>query len=81
MGMLRIMSRRGDDRVLWDSTRLATGDPAAVAAVQEAERIFREQREQGATAFVIEKGHAPTSISTFDPTAEQVVIIPRLVGG
>lgn len=81
MGMLRIMSRRGDDRIHWDSTQLATGDPAAVAAVQEAERIFRQQREQGAIAFILEKGHAPTYISTFDPTAEQVVIIPRLVGG
>ncbi|MGH2517319.1 MAG: hypothetical protein ACRDHP_16850 [Ktedonobacterales bacterium] len=75
------MSRSGDDRVVWDATQLATGDPAAVAAVQEAERIFREQRERGATAFTVEKGRAPARIETFDSAAEQIVLIPRLVGG
>ena len=44
MGILRVLSRQGDDRVAWDVERVAVGDPEATAAVNEAERIFREQQ-------------------------------------
>ncbi|HEX9056789.1 MAG TPA: hypothetical protein VF818_04590 [Ktedonobacterales bacterium] len=81
MGMLRVLSRRGDDRVTWDKSQLEVGDPEAVAAVREAERIFAEQRSHGATAFKVTPGEAPTRIETFDQTAEQIVIVPRVVGG
>lgn len=81
MGMLRVMSRRGDDRVAWDARRIETGDPEALAAVREAERIFREQRGAGATAFRVESGRALVRIDEFDRTAEQIVMVPRLVGG
>jgi hypothetical protein len=79
--MLRVMSRRGDDRVMWDVRQVEVGDPEAVAAVEEAERIFAEQRARGATAFKVEKGQAPAKIDQFDQTAEQIVLIPRVVGG
>ena len=81
MGMLRVMSRRGDDRVMWDVRQVEVGDRDAVAAVEEAERIFAEQRAHGATAFKVEKGQAPAKIDQFDQTAEQIVLIPRVVGG
>ncbi len=81
MGMLRVMSRRGDDRVIWDTRQVATGDSEAVAAVREAERIFRDQKGRGATAFRVEQGQAPTRIEQFDPAAEQIVLVPRVVGG
>lgn len=81
MGMLRVMSRRGDDRVMWDVRQVEVGDPEAVAAVEEAERIFAEQRTHGSTAFKVEKGQAPVKIDQFDQTAEQIVLIPRVVGG
>jgi Tfp pilus assembly protein PilX len=81
MGMLRIMSKRGDDRVTWDQRRVAVGDRAAEAAVREAERIFADQRARGATAFRIDSGKAPTRIETFDATAEQIVMVPRVIGG
>ena len=81
MGMLRIMSRRGDDRVMWDVAYATKGDPEAIAAIQEAERIFHEQRAQGATAFTVEKGRTPVRIDEFDPTADQIVLVPRVVGG
>ena len=51
MGMLRVMSRRGDDRIVWDPKKVEAHDPEAVAAIQEAERIFNEARAKGATAF------------------------------
>ncbi len=81
MGMLRVMSRRGDDRVTWDMRQVEVGDPEAVAAVREAERIFTEQRARSATAFKVEAGKPPVRIERFDPTAEQIVMVPRVVGG
>ena len=84
MGVLRVLSRHGDDRVAWD-TRVATGsataDAEVWAAVAEAERIFRAQQERGATAFRVESGQAPVRIKVFDPTAEQIFMVPRVVGG
>ncbi len=81
MGMLRIMSRRGDDRVQWDTDLLLDGDTEALAAVREAERIFEEQRAKGATAFKVTKGRAAVRIDQFDPEAEQIMVVPRVVGG
>jgi len=81
MSVLRVMSRRGDDRVLWDVQQVEVGDPEAVAAVREAERIFNDQRARGATAFKVAEGHAPVRIEQFDQTAEQIVMVPRVVGG
>ena len=81
MGMLRVMSRRGDDRVAWDVKQVEVGDAEAIAAVREAERIFSEQRARGATAFKVETGHAPVRVDEFDRTAEQIVLVPRVVGG
>lgn len=81
MAMLRIMSRRGDDRIQWDRARVEVGDPEALAAVREAERIFAEERARGATAFKVETGKPAQRISEFDRTAEQILLVPRVVGG
>ena len=81
MGMLRIMSRRGDDRLTWDQHKAQVGDPEALAAVREAERIFAQERAKGATAFKLEPGKPAQRIETFDETAEQIVLVPRVVGG
>lgn len=81
MSMLRIMSRNGDDRVTWDTQQVDAGDPEALAAVREAERIFSEQRARGSTAFRIEEGHTFVRMDEFDPNAEQIIMVPRIVGG
>jgi len=81
MGILRVMSRRGDDRIVWDADKVAVGDQEALAAIQEAERIFADQRARGGTAFRVETGKPPVRISEFDRTAEQIVLVPRVVGG
>lgn len=81
MGMLRVMSRRGDDRVTWDEQKVLTGDAEAIAAIQEAERIFSQERAKGATAFRVESGKPTERIEQFDATAEQIVMVPRVVGG
>jgi hypothetical protein len=79
--MLRVMSRRGDDRVTWDDQKVIAGDPEATAAVREAERIFAQERAKGATAFRIDPGKPAERIEQFDRTAEQIVLVPRVVGG
>jgi hypothetical protein len=81
VGMLRVMSRRGDDRVNWDQQKVLAGDLEAMAAVREAERIFAQERAKGATAFRVEPGKPIQRIDTFDETAEQIVLVPRVVGG
>jgi hypothetical protein len=81
MGLLRVLSRRGDDRFTWDPHLLELNDSEALRAVQEAERIFREQRERGATAFRIEQARIPVRMDEFDPSVEQIVMLPRVVGG
>ena len=81
MGMLRVMSRRGDERVAWDQQKVEAGDIEAASAVREAERIFQAERARGATAFRVESGKPVERIEQFDRTAEQIVMVPRVVGG
>jgi hypothetical protein len=81
MGMLRVMSRRGDDCVTWDSQRVAAGDPKALGAVREAERIFLDESARGATVFRLEPGQAPVRLDQFDQELAQIVVVPRVVGG
>jgi hypothetical protein len=79
--MLRVMSKRGDDRVTWDDKKVQTGDAEAIAAIKEAERIFAQERAKGATAFRVEAGKPTQRIEQFDATAEQIIMVPRVVGG
>lgn len=81
MGVLRVLSKRGDDRLTWDEQKFQMNDPEATAAVREAERIFAETRARGATAFRVESGKPIQRIDQFDPAAQQILIVPRVVGG
>lgn len=81
MGMLRVMSRHGDERVAWDYQKAETGDGEAASAVREAERIFNAERARGAIAFKVESGKPVERLEQFDSTAEQIVMVPRVVGG
>lgn len=81
MGVLRVLSHHGDDRYTWDQTAVLTGDAEAVEVVREAERIFAEQRARGATAVRMRPDQTAQRLDKFDPEAEQIVMIPRVVGG
>jgi len=81
VGMLRVMSRHGDDRLTWDEQKVLEGNPEAIAAVREAERIFAEERRKGATAFLTKAGKPAQRVDEFDATAEQIIMVPRVVGG
>lgn len=81
MAKLRVLSAKGDTAVEWDQKRVETGDPEAVAALREAERIFEEQRAKGATAFKVEPDRPARRLDQFDPEAEQIIVVPRVAGG
>lgn len=81
MGVLRVLSHHGDDKTEWNYTAVLAGDPEAEAAVAEAERIFAEHRSRGATAVRVTPGEPGQRMDTFDPTAPEIVMIPRVVGG
>ena len=81
MSILRILSSRGDDRITWNGQRVLSKESEAIAAVREAERIFAQERAKGATAFRVEQGKPVQRIEHFDATAEQIVLVPRVVGG
>jgi hypothetical protein len=81
MAVLRVLNWRGDTKLTYDVERAAEGDVGQVAAVREAERIFREERARGATAFRVVPGEAGVRIDDFDRTADQIVMVPRIAGG
>lgn len=81
MGKLRVISVQGDHTVVWDDKKAEEGDLEAKAAVKEAERIFEEARAQGATAFSVQASEPGERIEVFDEKAEQIVMVPRMVGG
>ena len=81
MGMLRVISKRGDDRVHWAEQDALAGDAEALAAIREAERIFAHERARGATAFRVEAGKPVERLEQFDPQASQIIMVPRVAGG
>jgi hypothetical protein len=81
MARLRVLSALGDTAIQWDQQKAEAGDPEALAALREAERIFAEQRAGGATAVRVGAGHPAERLERFDPAAEQIVVVPRVAGG
>ena len=81
MSVLRLMNSGGDKSTRWDQRRAAGGDPEAKAAVEEAERLFEAARASGAAAFRVRSGEPAERIDRFDPEADQIIVVPQIVGG
>ncbi len=81
MGKLRVMSRMGDTHVSWDEKRAEMGDLDALAAIKEAERVFKEEQAKGGTAFRVRPGEPAERLDHFDETAYQILFVPRVAGG
>lgn len=82
--VIRVMCHLGDVATRWETGAGVEVDPEAQAAVKEAERIFREARQRGDSAFIVEPGKAPRKIDAWDQRAleaPEIIITPRLVGG
>jgi hypothetical protein len=81
MGMLRVISKRGDDQLHWNEQDALAGDAETMAAIREAERIFALERARGRTAYRVEAGKPVERLEQFDPQATQIILVPRVVGG
>ena len=70
---LSIMNRTGHSVVTWDTE--------AEAAIAEAERVFQEHRAKGYSAFKQEAGEMVGPIQDFDREADEILLVPNIVGG
>jgi len=68
-----VMDHSGDSRHFFDQT-----DPEGLA---KAERRFRELTGQGFTAATRTAAGDLKVVRTFDPSADEMLFYPRLVGG
>lgn len=81
MSSLKILNHTGHTTVEWDAKQAGTGDIDAQAAVDEALRIFAEHKAKGFTPFKSEPNKPAVRIIEFDPTAEVIIMVPRVAGG
>ena len=72
MGKLRILNESGDREIPWT---LEDAD-----SLRAAEKLFFEQQKSGSAAFAkVNGGHE--LIKSFDPDADEILIVKPLVGG
>ena len=65
----------GDDRIVWDKRFPET--------IKEAREMFNKLLEKGYKAFMIRKDgqKSERQMFRFDPNAEEVLMIPQVMGG
>jgi len=73
MAVQIVMDHSGDSRHFFDNSN---GE-----ALVEAEKLFLQFTNMGYTAAVRKGPGEVTRITAFDPTAEETLFFPRLVGG
>jgi hypothetical protein len=73
MAIQIVMDRTGDSRHQFD--------PSDAREVAKAERRFRELTDAGFTAATRTGPGQVSQVRSFDPSAEETVFFPRLVGG
>lgn len=75
MGKLTILDRTGDSEVSWN--------PGDAQSAKEAAIRFKEMTDdKGYLAFRADKeGNGTAPIKEFDPEAEEILMLPRMVGG
>lgn len=74
IGAMKILDNSGHRQVEWDMS-----NSKEIAAAQ---KTFDRLIKQGYAGFGSLKGSdARQAVTTFDPTMEEVVMVPRIVGG
>jgi len=79
----RQLSKRGDDVTIVDTDKVATNDPAALAAIKAAREIFAEVAARSGSAYGISAERGTVRVMEFPSALEYdtVILIPRVVGG
>lgn len=72
MGKLRILNESGDREVPWTAED--------TESIRTAEASFFEHQRQGSAAFA-KTGNGHELIKSFDPDAEEILIVRPLIGG
>jgi hypothetical protein len=73
VGTMSTLDRSGDTKLSWDSDN--------VAEVEVARAAFDRLTGKGYSAFRIDDGEQGAQMRAFDSTAEQIILVPQLVGG
>jgi len=80
MGRVRVISKQGVDSVQRNEQDAQTGEVEVMAAIREAECFFIHERARGAKAFRVAPSKPTERIDQFDLKAEQIILVPRVVG-
>lgn len=73
-GTMQIMDRTGHTSITWDADK-----PIEVSVAQA---TFDKLTREGYQAFEVESGDRQgRRMTTFDPKAEKIMMVPHLVGG
>ncbi len=74
MGVLRVLTANGDDRVDWDPD-------VADERFARARALFDARIGKGWLAYSVEGDGGGTQIRRFDPRAKEIVVQPAIAGG
>lgn len=73
-GLFRILSESGDDHVVWDRRD--------AAQVKDAYKKFNELIKKGYTAYATTSaGKKSHRIDDFDPSLEEIILVPKTIPG
>lgn len=73
-GVIMVLDGSGDSRFMWSKD-----NPDEIDA---AKKTFKRLKDKGYDAFKVKSdGSKAEKINDFDPTAEKLIMAPRMVGG
>jgi len=72
-GIMRILNLDGDRRIVWRKN--------SIPEIRDAKKVFRDALAEGHLAFKAERGGRGEKIVEFDPAAEEIILVPPIVGG
>ena len=76
MNAFAIMGKSGDTKVIWDPTK-----PAEVAAARAQFESLTKDHKYSAFCVSGDEGKQGKRMSSFDPDAGRVILIPQVAGG
>jgi hypothetical protein len=73
-GTMNTLDRSGHTSISWDADN--------PDEVRTARAVFDEMREKGYRAFTVgRRGERGSRLDSFDPRAEEIMLVPQLQGG
>ncbi|MFO8035937.1 MAG: universal stress protein [Anaerolineales bacterium] len=77
MSKLIVLRLEDHQEIEWDPAGVEAGEPEALATVEKAQDVMEEEQTKGGTAFLVGgPGQPAKRITDFDPTADQIVVLP-----